>query len=213
VQHTATHCNTLQHTATHCNTLQHTATLCNTHARRHSFSFLLSRLRLKPYLTATHCGVQCSVLQCVAVCSSVLQCDAVCCSVLQCVAVCYSGVLWGAGGCLLWSWSLPGIHFLHACYRVIRLEAVAWHAYNVSESALCLREARRGTFICVRWLTNNYLSINVKPMSKLKRDWNLTETWLKRDSRITTYQSWLTNDFLSKASRWLIGTYCMFQFI
>jgi len=35
-------------------------------------------------------ALDCSVLQCVAVCCSVLQCVAVCCSVLQCVAVCYS---------------------------------------------------------------------------------------------------------------------------
>jgi len=34
--------------------------------------------------------LQCSVLQCVAVCCSVSQCVAVCRSVLQCVAVCCS---------------------------------------------------------------------------------------------------------------------------
>ena len=37
-----------------------------------------------------HVKVNCSKLQCFAVCSSVFQCVPVCCSVLQCVAVCCS---------------------------------------------------------------------------------------------------------------------------
>ena len=39
-------------------------------------------------------SLNCSVLQCVAMCCSVTQCVAVCCSVLQCVAVGCSGLQW-----------------------------------------------------------------------------------------------------------------------
>jgi len=114
----ATHCNTVQHTATHCSTLQlylcvrvfvlcvctcvcararHRETTlcgCNVFYCVAVGTICSSVLRHRETtLYGSHWPVKqddCSVLQCVAVCSGVLRCVAVCCSVLQCVAVCCS---------------------------------------------------------------------------------------------------------------------------
>jgi len=82
------HCNTLQHSATYCDTLQHTTTRCNT--LHLSECGLRGRAAYYSGLALVGEGVDCSVLQCVAVCCSALQYVVVycsVCSVLQCVII------------------------------------------------------------------------------------------------------------------------------
>ena len=76
-------CSVLQCAAVCCSVLQRDAVCCSVLQYEHA-EVLRDAPAIYRRQTCMCCSVlQCSVLQCVAVCCSVLQCVAVCCSVLQ----------------------------------------------------------------------------------------------------------------------------------